>query len=76
MSRTLALLLLLLAIPAGAQESALPEGGPGDEETPAEAADDNRSSPEPAPDANGDPFDYQSSEQISEDLSVSFPVDI
>ncbi len=27
-------------------------------------------------DADNSPFDYQSSEQISEDLSVSFPVDI
>jgi hypothetical protein len=26
--------------------------------------------------ASRDPFDYESSEQISEDLSVSFPVDI
>lgn len=26
--------------------------------------------------AAGSPFDYESSEQISEDLSVSFPVDI
>lgn len=32
----------------------------------------------PAEQDSGDdsPFDYQSSEQISEDLSVSFPVDI
>lgn len=27
-------------------------------------------------DADSSPFDYQSSEKISEDLSVSFPVDI
>ncbi len=27
-------------------------------------------------DADNSPFDYQSSEEISEDLSVSFPVDI
>jgi hypothetical protein len=27
-------------------------------------------------DADDSPFDYQSSEKISEDLSVSFPVDI
>ncbi len=26
--------------------------------------------------ADTDPFDYEASEQISEDLSVSFPVDI
>jgi hypothetical protein len=28
------------------------------------------------PDAGDSPFDYEASEQISEDLSVSFPVDI
>jgi hypothetical protein len=35
--------------------------------------------PAPAPaekKAATDPFDYEASEQISEDLSVSFPVDI
>ncbi len=31
---------------------------------------------ETAPAGDSDPFDYESSEQISEDLSVSFPVDI
>lgn len=31
---------------------------------------------EAAPAGDSDPFDYESSEQISEDLSVSFPVDI
>ena len=31
--------------------------------------------PEPAR-SDDDPFDYEASEQISEDLSVSFPVDI
>ena len=31
----------------------------------------------PVPDKNNDsPFDYRSSEEISEDFSVSFPVDI
>ncbi|MCB1844480.1 MAG: hypothetical protein KDI09_16080, partial [Halioglobus sp.] len=29
-----------------------------------------------APTAAGSPFDYEPSEDISEDLSVSFPVDI
>lgn len=35
--------------------------------------------PAPKPtkkEADTDPFDYEASEQISEDLSVSFPVDI
>ncbi len=51
-----------------------------------EAAPDTATTPEPA-DASGSgsqaqpqpgqsPFEYESSEQISEDLSVSFPVDI
>jgi hypothetical protein len=30
----------------------------------------------PAPASEESPFDYESSEEISEDLSVSFPVDI
>lgn len=50
-------------------------------ETPAPAVRDDTPDPVPAkPDANTDntdsPFDYRSSEEISEDLSVSFPVDI
>ena len=32
--------------------------------------------PEPEPPEENDPFDYEASEEISEDLSVSFPVDI
>ena len=39
-----------------------------DENAPATTSDET--------DADDSPFDYQSSEQISEDLSVSFPVDI
>ena len=31
---------------------------------------------QPLPPDDSDPFDYEASEQISEDLSVSFPVDI
>jgi hypothetical protein len=40
---------------------------------------DDENAPATAPDetdADNSPFDYQSSEKISEDLSVSFPVDI
>ena len=44
---------------------------PNDTSTPAPRADER-----PVADANGNPYDYQSSEEISEDLSVSFPVDI
>jgi hypothetical protein len=35
-----------------------------------------RAPEQPIADDNGSPYDYQSSEEISEDLSVSFPVDI
>ena len=44
---------------------------PNDATTPATGSPEN-----PVSDANGSPYDYQSSEEISEDLSVSFPVDI
>ena len=40
-----------------------------EQETPPAAAESSAG-------ADPSPFDYQSSEQISEDLSVSFPVDI
>ena len=40
-----------------------------EQETPPAAAESSAG-------ADQSPFDYQSSEQISEDLSVSFPVDI
>lgn len=66
MSRVLLLLFLLSTPLAWAQEEAEQEEA--ETETPTE-------------DSGGEardesPFDYQSSEQISEDLSVSFPVDI
>jgi hypothetical protein len=43
-----------------------------------EATDKPAATPAARPPAasNDSPFDYQSSEKISEDLSVSFPVDI
>lgn len=44
---------------------------------PAKTDADNIPATTPSPeDADSSPFDYQSSEKISEDLSVSFPVDI
>lgn len=49
------------------------------EVTQEEAADTRRAeetTPEPAQASDEDPFDYEATEQISEDLSVSFPVDI
>lgn len=52
---------------AGDSPSAPPAG--------AGAGNDPTAKP-PEEDANNSPFDYQPSEKISEDLSVSFPVDI
>jgi len=47
-----------------------------DPPTPASSSEP-AASPETLPSANNDsPFDYRSTEQISEDNSVSFPVDI
>ena len=72
--------LFTVTAPAWAQQPntpppAVPSSQPAAEEpnaaTPASDADDT-----PAADANRSPYDYQSSEEISEDLSVSFPVDI
>jgi hypothetical protein len=40
-------------------------------------AEPETNTPPPAPPASDDsPYDYRASEEISEDLSVSFPVDI
>ena len=39
-------------------------------------ADDTPATTSEQADADDSPFDYESSEKISEDLSVSFPVDI
>jgi len=81
MSRLLLLLLLLAPnslwaqpdTPAAAPDSGAERAGAatGADREPEEDAN------EPRPVAtNESPFDYESSEQISEDLSVSFPVDI
>ena len=49
---------------------------------PLAAQDADPEEPEPEPETTaparpaGSPFEYEASEQISEDLSVSFPVDI
>jgi hypothetical protein len=69
-------LALLTTMSAFAQETSDPSPTPAPE-SPATSAE---SRPEPereAPPARDDsPYDYQASEEISEDLSVSFPVDI
>ncbi|TDG12947.1 hypothetical protein E2F43_15455 [Seongchinamella unica] len=67
MNRLLILLLALWATALWAQTDT--------EQAPAEnESQDEQVAEEPQPAT--DPFDYESSEQISEDLSVSFPVDI
>ena len=72
------LALTVGATGAGAQEveeatpaPAQPEATPGPQATDSDSA---ASSGKATTDES--PFDYQASEQISEDLSVSFPVDI
>ena len=69
-------LALLTTMSAFAQETSDPSPTPAPE-SPGTSAE---SRPEPereAPPARDDsPYDYQASEEISEDLSVSFPVDI
>ena len=71
------LLLAALAFAAGgvaAQSPAEdPEGEVRESAAPAERADEPAIEPDQSADS---PLDYESSEQISEDLSVSFPVDI
>lgn len=68
---------LALALESSAQEPVNPA-----EQTPAPAADDRAADADDStrrdePTAQGPaPTDYEASEQISEDLSVSFPVDI
>ena len=84
---SLLLFLALGAAPLLAQPTPTPQAGaPTEQSGPnTEAAGSKKTAPiakestvEPAPpaSANKSPFDYRSSEEISEDLSVSFPVDI
>ena len=82
------LCLLLGSASLSAQEaggSRVPStGSTSDSDTAGETAERATTQPAQDPDtstdaaapASRDPFDYESSEQISEDLSVSFPVDI
>ena len=46
------------------------------EQPEAQAESQERPAATPPPRSEESPFDYEASEQISEDLSVSFPVDI
>jgi len=63
----LALLLGSGSLAVWAQEKAEPEPDT-----------DSNTTEQPAPDNSNEnsPFDYQASEEISQDLSVSYPVDI
>ncbi len=68
------LALALLGTPATiAQEAANEDSG---DAAAAAGAEPAPSAPEPPPEREDSPFDYEASEEISEDLSVSFPVDI
>ena len=69
--------------PLWAQQDDQPDKKPTATESSEEAVEnpkDTQSEPDASPAESGDdrpsPFDYEASEEISEDLSVSFPVDI
>jgi len=66
--------LLMLAAPLQAQEAPAPAEPDTSKDTSA-TAEPAGDAPAPA-ERTESPFDYKSSEEISEDLSVSFPVDI
>ena len=79
MIRALLTLLLLVAAPQLAGQPAETEPPENGAEASAEQEtelDTNAREPTPAPAVTEPPGDYRASEQISEDLSVSFPVDI
>jgi len=71
MNKLLILLLALWGTPLWAQVD-VEEQDAGDTTEAEIETKTEQAAPRPAT----DPFDYESSEQISEDLSVSFPVDI
>jgi hypothetical protein len=75
------LLVLLLgcgSLGAWAQEESEPEPDTGTSTTAPNTPATTPRTEQPAPDkaSENSPFDYQASEEISQDLSVSFPVDI
>ena len=79
MTRTLLTLLLLVAAPQLAGQPAETEPTENGAENSAEQEAELETTPRepiPAPAVTEPPGDYRASEQISEDLSVSFPVDI
>ena len=74
----LALFFAGIGVAAWSQEDpdkgeAEPEAAPAAKQTTTKPAADKKPSPS---NNNNSPFDYQASEEISQDLSVSWPVDI
>ena len=70
-------LSLMFGLAWGQEDAVAPEAEAQERQSDDSAEGNDQAATEPQPDAAaGDPFDYESSEQISEDLSVSFPVDI
>ena len=82
LKRIITLLLLTLVLCGTVQviwaqdaavEAAQPKTDTKESEAPQKAAPEKIT---PAPASNDSPFDYEASEEISQDLSVSYPVDI
>ena len=66
-------LVLALTAPAFSQD---PDAEPESTESVETGSEATAEEPAPPPSRDESPLDYESSEQISEDRSVSFPVDI
>ena len=74
LSRVLLVALVLAIIaPAFSQD---PDAEPESTESVETGSEATAEEPAPPPSRDESPLDYESSEQISEDRSVSFPVDI
>jgi hypothetical protein len=80
--RPLALTAMLLAASAALAQPGADDGAPPAPSPPKAASGEEKEAPAPSTankastQARQSPSDYQASEQISEDLPVSFPVDI
>ena len=66
-------LALVASVPAYSQD---PDTEPDSSDTVETGPETSTEQPATPPSRDESPLDYESSEQISEDLSVSFPVDI
>ena len=69
-------LALTPAAPGLAQEAPEPSPSPAAGQTGSSGESATETEREAPPARDDSPYDYQASEEISEDLSVSFPVDI